>query len=174
MILFHDLTNSLSAPIRLGITCLFGVIIALNFDFLSLADHYSNSFLEPYLLQVALYFLATALFVISMHSMNLIDGVNGLCGINSVLIFFSLSVVGLEIDQADISALSMLLAVLSMGFLLFNFPVSRLFLGDMGAYFLGFWVIFLMLMLAVETKNFSLFLAYQFCFFCLIMNFQGR
>jgi UDP-GlcNAc:undecaprenyl-phosphate GlcNAc-1-phosphate transferase len=71
------------------------------------------------------------------NGMNLIDGVNGLCG---VVIFTILSsLLFLCYKTNDISMLSLILSimVIIIPFILLNYPYGLIFLGDLGAYSLG-------------------------------------
>jgi len=81
------------------------------------------------------------------NGMNLIDGVNGLCGavaltILSVLLFLSYK-------TSDIAMLSLIfsLILIFIPFILMNYPYGRIFLGDLGAYSLGLTVSMLTIIL---------------------------
>lgn len=63
---------------------------------------------------------------------NFMDGVNGLCAVQAVVFGF-----GLALAMPELTALGACLAALSLGFLPFNFPRARIFLGDVGSYAIG-------------------------------------
>ena len=69
--------------------------------------------------------------------MNLIDGVNGLCGAVALCILSAL--LFLSYKTADITMLSLIFSVILIliPFMLMNYPYGRIFLGDLGAYSLG-------------------------------------
>jgi UDP-N-acetylmuramyl pentapeptide phosphotransferase/UDP-N-acetylglucosamine-1-phosphate transferase len=71
------------------------------------------------------------------NGMNLIDGVNGLCGAVSLSILSAL--LFLSYKTADITMLSLIFSVilLIIPFMLMNYPYGLIFLGDLGAYSLG-------------------------------------
>jgi UDP-N-acetylmuramyl pentapeptide phosphotransferase/UDP-N-acetylglucosamine-1-phosphate transferase len=72
------------------------------------------------------------------HAFNLLDGLNGLCGFNSIVIGFALVVISENAGHVNLGqSLIPVLATLA-GFLLLNFPRGVLFLGDAGATVLGF------------------------------------
>ncbi|MEA3506735.1 MAG: MraY family glycosyltransferase [Elusimicrobiota bacterium] len=84
-----------------------------------------------------------------MNSINLIDGVDGLAtGIVAIAscIFFIITLIQLSVqtDPAAInmlrfaSVLSLVLCGSSLGFLKYNFPPGKIFLGDSGSLLLGF------------------------------------
>ena len=80
-------------------------------------------------------------YILSMvavaNGMNLIDGVNGLCGAVALTILGAL--LFLSYKTADITMLSLVFSVilLIIPFMLMNYPYGRIFLGDLGAYSLG-------------------------------------
>ena len=80
-------------------------------------------------------------YILSMvavaNGMNLIDGVNGLCGAVALSILSAL--LFLSYKTADIAMLSLVFIVilLIIPFMLMNYPYGQIFLGDLGAYSLG-------------------------------------
>ena len=67
---------------------------------------------------------------------NLIDGVDGLAGGICLMLMILLVYVGG--GDGDLSFIAAGMAGALMGFLWFNFPPARIYMGDGGAYFLGF------------------------------------
>jgi UDP-N-acetylmuramyl pentapeptide phosphotransferase/UDP-N-acetylglucosamine-1-phosphate transferase len=67
------------------------------------------------------------------NSINIIDGFNGLASMCGVLILLSLAYVGFQVDD-------LVIAWLALAFFVWNFPAGLIFLGDGGAYFLGFYI----------------------------------
>jgi UDP-GlcNAc:undecaprenyl-phosphate/decaprenyl-phosphate GlcNAc-1-phosphate transferase len=80
-------------------------------------------------------------YILSMtavaNGMNLIDGVNGLCGAAALSILAALLFVSYK--TSDVVMLSTIFSVILilMPFLIFNYPYAKIFLGDLGAYSLG-------------------------------------
>lgn len=72
------------------------------------------------------------------HAFNMIDGVNGLAGLCATTTSLSLAAVAYSAGLAPIAELSLVVGAGVVGFLLLNFPHGRIFLGDAGAYTLGF------------------------------------
>src|SRR6266567_5103395 len=80
--------------------------------------------------------LLTMLWLVAMTNLiNLIDGVDGLAGGISLMLMALLAFVGYQ-HGFGLVACGMVGALL--GFLWFNFPPAKIYLGDGGAYFLGF------------------------------------
>ena len=79
----------------------------------------------------------TVLWLVAMTNLiNLIDGVDGLAGGISLMLMILLAGLGTTGCGVSIMASGMIGALL--GFLWFNFPPARIYMGDGGAYFLGF------------------------------------
>jgi len=69
---------------------------------------------------------------------NLIDGIDGLAGGLGIFLFTTLGFVGWMGGQMPVIWLSLAMAGGLSGFLCYNFPPARIFLGDGGAYLVGF------------------------------------
>jgi UDP-GlcNAc:undecaprenyl-phosphate/decaprenyl-phosphate GlcNAc-1-phosphate transferase len=89
------------------------------------------------LLQGGVSFFYILSMVAIANGMNLIDGVNGLCGAVALSILSAL--LFLSYKTSDITMLSLIfsLILLLIPFMLMNYPYGRIFLGDLGAYSLG-------------------------------------
>lgn len=72
------------------------------------------------------------------NAFNLIDGVNGLAGFTALLTSICLALIAHEGGYPEMTRLAILLASGILGFLILNFPFGLLFLGDAGAYTIGF------------------------------------
>ena len=81
--------------------------------------------------------LITLLWLVGMTNLiNLIDGVDGLAGGIALMLMLLMASVGGGADDVRFIAVGMTGALL--GFLYFNFPPAKIYMGDGGAYFLGF------------------------------------
>lgn len=89
------------------------------------------------------------------NSFNIIDGYNGLSGMVAFIILTGISYVAFQLQdfQIMIAALAMMGAIL--GFLVFNYPRGLIFLGDGGAYLIGFWVAELSVLLTARHSEVS-------------------
>ena len=82
-------------------------------------------------------FLITVLWLVGMTNLiNLIDGADGLAGGICLMLMGLISYVGAQDGHVALLAAGMAGALLA--FLWFNFPPARVYLGDGGAYLLGF------------------------------------
>lgn len=71
---------------------------------------------------------------------NLIDGFDGLAGGLGLVMSVTLGVVGLISEQLPVAWFSFATGGALLGFLVFNFPPAKIFLGDGGAYLIGFMI----------------------------------
>ncbi|TJZ77272.1 glycosyltransferase family 4 protein [Chitiniphilus eburneus] len=73
-----------------------------------------------------------------INAMNLIDGYNGLTCAVGMIILASLAYIGLKVGDRQISILAVTLLGACAGFMFWNWPRGLIFLGDGGAYVIGF------------------------------------
>lgn len=99
------------------------------------------------------------------HALNIVDGMNGLAGMVATLIAVSLALVALQVGDMPIFMIAAALASATLGFLVWNFPFGRVFLGDGGAYFLGFMLAELAVLLVVRNPSVSPFYALAVLFY---------
>jgi UDP-GlcNAc:undecaprenyl-phosphate/decaprenyl-phosphate GlcNAc-1-phosphate transferase len=84
--------------------------------------------------------LTVAWLVAIPNIVNLIDGMDGLATGFGLFLCLTLSFVGYSSAQHDLTLISLIMAGALAGFLIFNFPPAKIFLGDGGAYLIGFFV----------------------------------
>jgi len=89
------------------------------------------------------------------NGVNIIDGLNGLASVVCVIILVALGYVGFKVGDAVVLSSSLMLAGAIAGFLVWNYPFGRIFLGDGGAYFLGFTLGALSILLVARNETVS-------------------
>ncbi|MCL2677737.1 MAG: undecaprenyl/decaprenyl-phosphate alpha-N-acetylglucosaminyl 1-phosphate transferase [Clostridiales bacterium] len=72
------------------------------------------------------------------NAVNLIDGLDGLASGVSAICASTIAALGFLTGSFTIAGVAVVLAVASAGFLRYNFPPAKIFMGDCGALFLGF------------------------------------
>ena len=72
------------------------------------------------------------------NSFNFLDNTDGLSAGVAMVASVILGVVGFQTDQHVMAWLALALAGATAGFLVFNFPPARIYMGDAGSLFLGF------------------------------------
>jgi UDP-N-acetylmuramyl pentapeptide phosphotransferase/UDP-N-acetylglucosamine-1-phosphate transferase len=88
---------------------------------------------------------------------NFMDGMDGLAGGMAVFGFGTLALLGWSAGSPAYAGMVIVVATAALGFLPFNFPPARLFMGDVGSGALGFLAAFFML-LAERLQLFPLWL----------------
>ncbi len=97
-------------------------------------------------------------FILLVNAVNIIDGMDGLAGGVSLIGLASVIVIGVRSNVPDAVLLAVILAGALGGFLLYNRPPARIFLGDNGSLFLGY--IFAVIALWVPIKRFTVVAVY--------------
>ena len=151
--LYEDLVNTVKPITRLVLIFLSSFILVITTDISinSLDFYYLDAFLEVEVFNIIFTVLTISLMV---NSFNMVDGFNGLIGGLVILYLFSIMIVAQSFDDSITYDLSLYLFYAVIGFLVFNFPNGKIFLGDLGAYFLGF-LISLILINFVNSNDIS-------------------
>lgn len=153
--LIEDLSQKAGIGMRLIVTML---AAALGWYFLDgQIRRLDVPFLDDLLVRSALLsFVVTAVAVAGVaHAINIIDGYNGLSGFFSLAAFTGIGAVAALHGDHQL-AQAALIAVLSMvGFLFWNYPMGRIFLGDSGAYFIGFLIAEFSILLIIRNPGVS-------------------
>jgi UDP-GlcNAc:undecaprenyl-phosphate GlcNAc-1-phosphate transferase len=84
------------------------------------------------------YGVTIAWVVILTNSINLIDGMDGLAAVISASVCIGLLIIAIFLQIWLIFVIALILAGCVLGFLLFNKPPARIFMGDSGSLFIGF------------------------------------
>ncbi|CDE98478.1 undecaprenyl-phosphate N-acetylglucosaminyl 1-phosphate transferase [Clostridium sp. CAG:628] len=91
----------------------------------------------------------TILIIVGIiNAVNLIDGLDGLCAGISSIYFLTIGVIALILNKfngLDI-ILSFIMLGATLGFLVFNYPPAKIFMGDTGSTFLGLMISVIMLL----------------------------
>lgn len=99
-----------------------------------------------------------------INGTNMIDGFNGLSSGVSFLIFTTYCIMSLMVGDEVMAYICLVVMAAILGFLVFNFPGGKVFLGDGGAYSLGFLLAVVSIMLVKRNEVISPW----FAFLCLI------
>ncbi len=100
---------------------------------------------------------AVTVFVVAgvANAVNIIDGFNGLASMCCVLILCALAYVAFQVGDPMVGWLALAGLGAVLGFFVWNFPAGLIFLGDGGAYFLGFLVAELAILLLHRNPSVS-------------------
>ncbi len=92
------------------------------------------------------------------HSFNIIDGLNGLSSGVAVIVLSGLGWIAHGLGDMLLVQLSVGTIASILGFMLVNYPKGRIFLGDGGAYLLGFLIAVMSVLLLVRHSELTWFL----------------
>lgn len=101
---------------------------------------FENIFTGYYIyLPMWLQFALTILWIVGLVTVfNFMDGLDGLSGLLALVAGSTFFVVALHMGQAESAFLAAVFVAAVAGFLRFNLPPARVYMGDSGAYLLGF------------------------------------
>jgi len=97
------------------------------------------------------------------HAFNLIDGLNGLAGFTAFAAALTLATIAHQSGLTDQRDMLLTIAAAITGFLVFNFPFGKIFLGDAGAYVIGHllvWISVSILWNAPDVSPFAMLLIF--------------
>jgi UDP-N-acetylmuramyl pentapeptide phosphotransferase/UDP-N-acetylglucosamine-1-phosphate transferase len=89
------------------------------------------------------------------NAVNIIDGFNGLASMVTICMLISLAYVAAQVGDVFVLVSALMVAGATAGFLIWNYPVGLIFLGDGGAYFIGFMLGELALLLVMRHPEVS-------------------
>ena len=89
------------------------------------------------------------------NAYNIIDGFNGLSSMVGIISLLALAYIGFKFNDPFIFNLSLTMAAAILGFFILNYPRGLIFLGDGGAYLIGFWIATLSVLLVARHPEIS-------------------
>lgn len=84
------------------------------------------------------YFVTVFWLIAVPNIVNLIDGFDGLAGGLGLVMSMTLGIVAIHNEQPEVAGYAFTMGGALLGFLVFNFPPAKIYLGDGGAYLIGF------------------------------------
>lgn len=162
--LAEDITKRVRVLVRLGLAMISGAA----------AYYYCGATLTrldiigiDWLLQFGVISLICTMIAIAgaANAINIIDGYNGLAAVISAMIFAGFAYVSYYLGDRLllVSAVGMIGAV--VGFLVWNYPRGHIFLGDGGAYFIGFMIGVISVMMIARHPNVSAWFPLLLCIY---------
>ena len=123
-----------SKRLLLMIFSIFFLIHFMSIEIFNIDISFLKNFLKIDIFS-SIFVLLCFLFII--NGANLIDGFNGLLTINFVIINSILLYINILNGNNEFSVLLIAQLIIFISFLLFNFPIAKIFLGDSGSYLIG-------------------------------------
>jgi UDP-N-acetylmuramyl pentapeptide phosphotransferase/UDP-N-acetylglucosamine-1-phosphate transferase len=129
----EDYSGKIKPTQRLGIMCLSPIMafIILHSSILQ----YWGGFIIPTYIGV---FLSLVLVLALINGVNFSDGQNGLASSSALISTITLCILSYHLKSESFFYILCIIAAAITAFLLYNYPKGRIFLGDGGAYVLGF------------------------------------
>jgi len=148
--IFEDFHNSLSPKFRLFLQ----IVAALSAIWFtdSVVTYLGLGISMPYWVGIL---FSTFAIVGMMNAINIIDGFNGLASGIILLILLSFAITSYGQNNMEIFTIVTVTAGATFGFFILNFPKGKIFLGDGGAYLLGFIVAIIGIFLASKYESVS-------------------
>lgn len=89
------------------------------------------------------------------NAYNIIDGFNGLASMVAIISLLAIAYVGIRVNDQQTALLALVMVGALAGFFLWNYPRGLIFLGDGGAYLIGFWIAVLSILLIKRNPQIS-------------------
>lgn len=153
--LAEDITRRVGAGVRLIFTMISAALgwWLMDGKLTRIDIPYLDALLGSYTLLAFAFTLIAAAGI--THAVNIIDGYNGLSGFFVGIVLLSLAWVAWKVDDIFICHAALLGASATFGFLFWNFPKGRIFMGDAGAYLLGLAIALLSILLVARHTEVS-------------------
>ncbi|MBT8587071.1 glycosyl transferase [Polynucleobacter paneuropaeus] len=152
--LTEDLTKNIGVRQRLLLTAISAicVIYLLDIQIKSLGIP-----LIDFLFAIPYFGIALTVIAIAglSNAYNIIDGFNGLSSMVGIITLLALAYVAYILGDKTIIFLSLMMAGAILGFFIWNYPQGLIFLGDGGAYLIGFWIATLSIWLCFKYPEVS-------------------
>ncbi|MCD6378966.1 undecaprenyl/decaprenyl-phosphate alpha-N-acetylglucosaminyl 1-phosphate transferase, partial [bacterium] len=118
----------------------------------TLLSYFSVFYLSMFTRIIVFSFVTLWIFAITT-SFNIIDGIDGLADGIAVVSSLAFAVAGLILNQPIVVFVSVVILGSSLGFLRYNFPPAKIFMGDSGSLFLGFLFGLISLLLLISGED---------------------
>ena len=143
------------SPLKRMISILASIV--MMFVFLDIRIDFLGFTLVDYLLSNSVVSLLFTLLVVGgvVNAVNIIDGYNGLLIGYSIAVLLAIAYVANILGDDLVIQLSLILIASLLGVFIFNFPFGKIFMGDGGAYFIGFMMAVIGLMLGNRNEEVS-------------------
>lgn len=109
-------------------------------------------------------------FLFFMNGFNFMDGLNGLAGGSALVASIFMCILGYLSGFYVVYILSMILAFAILGFLIFNFPKGKIFLGDTGSQYIALILAVIGVIASESSVDFVSELSVPFLFFIFVFD----
>ena len=135
---FADDLRRLSAPVKLALQLLVALLtfhMGIRIEVLSVP--FSDGYFElgAYSLPVTVFWL-----ILIPNLLNLVDGMDGLAGGIGLFLCLTIGALAMIAGHPEVVVLSAVMCGSIGGFLIYNLPPARIYLGDGGSHLIGFYI----------------------------------
>lgn len=131
----------------------FKLVVQIIASLVMIGNGFCFTSIGPFQLGWVGYIITFFWFIGIINAFNLIDGVDALCGGISLLILVALGIIYIMFGTTEEAGLCFILAAAVLGFLIYNKPKAKIFMGDGGSQFLGFMIATLSLSPLKQTAH---------------------
>lgn len=103
---------------------------------------------------ISIVFTAFAVGGVS-NAINIIDGFNGLASGTLIISYIAIGMIAHQAGDSELMKICLILTAITIGFFLVNFPFGKIFLGDGGAYLMGFLLAWMAVLLLARNVKVS-------------------
>ena len=162
--LLEDLTKKVSVKTRLLATMASGI---LGWGITGVSVTHADVPGLDYLLEFTLISVLFTAFAVGgiANSINIIDGLNGLASGTSIIMLAAFGIIARQVGDIPLAFTCLVVAGSVLGFFLINWPLGKLFLGDGGAYFLGFTLAWIAVLLPARNASISPWTSFLICLY---------
>ncbi len=152
--LTEDITKKVGVKTRLLATACSGLLVG----------YFLNAWIDridlvgfDYLLTIpAISIIFTCVAIAGLaNAYNIIDGFNGLASMVAIIALLAITYVAVRVGDNAIAIAALVMVGSLAGFFLWNYPRGLIFLGDGGAYIIGFWIATLSILLVSRHPTIS-------------------
>lgn len=156
----EDLTKRVGPLDRLMLTMASGALAAWLLG--ASLNRVDVPWLDAWLTNLPLFTILFTAFAVAgvANSINIIDGFNGLAAGYAIIVLLAMACVGYLAQDSLIVEICLSLACTLVGFLIWNWPSGRIFLGDGGAYLVGFLLAEISVLLVMRNPDVSAWLPF--------------
>ena len=152
--LTEDLTKVISVRMRLFFTMISAALIVY---LLQIQIVKIDIPILDFLFAIPFFGALLTIFAITglANAYNIIDGLNGLSSMVGIITLIAIAYIGFIFSDLLVIYFSLVMIAAILGFFLWNYPGGLIFLGDGGAYLIGFWVAVLSILLTYRHQEIS-------------------
>jgi UDP-N-acetylmuramyl pentapeptide phosphotransferase/UDP-N-acetylglucosamine-1-phosphate transferase len=152
--LLEDITKSVRPGWRLAAAALSALLCVWTFDVeITRTDLWLLDWIASF--KAGAIFLTVFVVAGIANSINIVDGFNGLASMCVAMMLAAIAYVAFQVGDELVLMLAIVGAGAVVGFFVWNYPAGLIFLGDGGAYFLGFFLAEAALLLLARNPQVS-------------------